>query len=159
MKVLKLTAQGLPQSWVTLEQAALHYAAQEVRWEAGVEIACFRGGHNAVTGKQSVIHINSIIGTKGMPNINPHELLPGLTNGKLFARDRCVCAYCGRQFHESDLTREHIVPVSTGGQHSWMNLVTACRACNHRKGPERRSRPACPCSTRPTRLRCGRISS
>jgi hypothetical protein len=59
VKVLKLTAQGLPQSWVTLEQAALHYAAEDVRWEAGVEIACFRGGHNAVTGKQSVIHINS----------------------------------------------------------------------------------------------------
>ncbi len=52
MKVLKLTAQGLPQSWVTLEQAALHYAAEDVRWEAGVEIACFRGGNNAVTGKQ-----------------------------------------------------------------------------------------------------------
>ena len=67
MKVLKLTAQGLPQSWVTLEQAALHYAADEVRWEAGAEIACFRGGHNAVTGRQSVIHINSIIGTKGSP--------------------------------------------------------------------------------------------
>ena len=134
MKVLKLTAQGLPQSWVTLEQAALHYAAEDVRWEAGAEIACFRGGHNAVTGKQSVIHINSIIGTKGMPNINPHELLPGLTNGKLFTRDHCVCAYCGRQFHEGDLTREHILPASVGGQNTWMNLVTACRSCNHRKG-------------------------
>ena len=135
MKVLKLTAHGLPQSWITLEQAALHYAADEVRWESGGEIACFRGGHNAVTGRQSVIAINSIIGTKGVPSINPHELLPGLTNSKLFARDRCVCAYCGRQFHDSDLTREHIVPVSTGGEHTWMNLVTACRACNHRKGP------------------------
>ena len=134
VKVLKLTAQGLPQSWVTLEQAALHYAAEDVRWEAGAEIACFRGGHNAVTGKQSVIHINSIIGTKGMPNINPHELLPGLTNGKLFTRDHCVCAYCGRQFHEGDLTREHILPASAGGQNTWMNLVTACRSCNHRKG-------------------------
>ena len=74
-----------------------------MRWEAGVEIACFRGGHNAVTGKQSVIHINSIIGTKGVPNINPHELAPGLTNSKLFARDRCLCAYCGRQFYEGDI--------------------------------------------------------
>ena len=134
MKVLKLTAQGLPQSWVTLEQAALHYAADEVRWEAGAEIAVFRGGHNAATGKQSVIHINSIIGTKGVPNINPHQLAPGLTNSKLFARDRCLCAYCGRQFYEGDLTREHIKPVSAGGEHTWMNLVTACRACNHRKG-------------------------
>lgn len=126
MKVLKLSAQGLPQSWITLEQAALHYAADDVRWESGGEVACFRGGHNAVTGCQSVIHINSIIGTRGAPSINPHSLQPGLTNGKLFARDRCICAYCGRVFHENDLTREHIVPISAGGGHHWMNLVTAC---------------------------------
>lgn len=134
VKVLKLSAQGLPQSWITLEQAALHYAADDVRWESGGEVACFRGGHNAVTGCQSVIHINSIIGTRGAPSINPHSLQPGLTNGKLFARDRCICAYCGRVFHENDLTREHIVPISAGGGHHWMNLVTACRSCNHRKG-------------------------
>jgi hypothetical protein len=134
VKVLKLSAQGLPQSWITLEQAALHYAADDVRWESGGEVACFRGGHNAVTGCQSVIHINSIIGTRGAPAINPHSLQPGLTNGKLFARDRCICANCGRVFHENDLTREHIVPISAGGGHQWMNLVTACRSCNHRKG-------------------------
>nr|MBP9685859.1 HNH endonuclease [Rhodoferax sp.] len=33
MKVLKLSAQGLPQSWISLEQAVTHYAADEVRWE------------------------------------------------------------------------------------------------------------------------------
>ena len=31
MKVLKLSAQGLPQSWLTLEQAVLYYAADAVR--------------------------------------------------------------------------------------------------------------------------------
>ena len=61
MKVLKLSAQGLPQSWITLEQAVIHYAAEEVRWEAGAEIAVYRGGHNALTGIQSKIIINSII--------------------------------------------------------------------------------------------------
>ncbi|MEY4138113.1 MAG: hypothetical protein RLZZ371_295, partial [Pseudomonadota bacterium] len=35
MKVLKLSAQGLPQSWISLEQAVIHYAAEEVRWEMG----------------------------------------------------------------------------------------------------------------------------
>ncbi len=55
MKVLKLSAQGLPQSWITLEQAVIHYASEEVRWEAGQQVAVFRGGHNAVTGQQSVI--------------------------------------------------------------------------------------------------------
>jgi hypothetical protein len=125
LKVLKLSAQGLPQSWISLEQAVIHYAAGEVRWESGAQIARFRGGHNAVTGEQSVIAINSIIGTKGVPSINPFELKPSLTNSKLFARDRNVCAYCGGHFHEEDLTREHIVPFARNGQDHWMNVVTA----------------------------------
>ena len=45
MKVLKLSAQGLPQSWISLEQAVLHYAADQVRWEVGAQVAVFRGGH------------------------------------------------------------------------------------------------------------------
>lgn len=133
MKVLKLSAQGLPQSWISLEQAVLHYAADEVRWEVGAQVALFRGGHNAMTGEQSQIAVSSIIGTKGVPNINPFDLKPGLTNGKLFARDRNVCAYCGDLFHEEELTREHIIPFAQNGRDHWMNVVTACRACNHRK--------------------------
>ena len=133
MKVLKLSAQGLPQSWISLEQAVIHYAAQEVRWEAGGQVAVFHGGHNAITGLQSIIEVNSIIGTKGVPNINPFDLRPGLTNAKLFARDRNICAYCGNHFHESELTREHIVPFGQNGQDHWMNVVTACRTCNARK--------------------------
>ena len=134
MKVLKLSAQGLPQAWISLEQAVLHYAADEVRWESGAQVALFRGGHNAVTGAQSVIAVNSIIGTKGVPGINPFNLKSSLTNAKLFARDRNVCAYCGGHFDEEDLTREHIVPLAQRGRDHWMNVVTACRACNHRKG-------------------------
>ena len=135
MKVLKLSAQGLPQSWISLEQAVTHYAAGEVRWELGAQVALFRGGHNAITGEQSQIAVSSIIGTRGVPGINPFELRPSLTNGKLFARDRNVCAYCGGHFQEPDLTREHIVPYARSGADHWMNVVTACRPCNHRKGP------------------------
>lgn len=127
MKVLKLSAQGLPQSWITLEQAVLHYAADQVRWEAGADVAVFRGGLNARSGQQSIIRVNSIIGTKGVPNINPFDLKPGLTNGKLFARDRNICAYCGAQHHEEELTREHIIPFAQNGKDHWMNVVTACK--------------------------------
>jgi len=133
LKVLKLSAQGLPQSWISLEEAVLHYAADEVRWEIGQQVAVFRGGHNAVTGRQSVIEVNSIIGTQGVPRINPFELKPSLSNTKLFARDRNLCAYCGRHHHEDELTREHIVPLAQKGRDHWMNVVTACRSCNHRK--------------------------
>jgi hypothetical protein len=133
VKVLKLSAQGLPQSWISLEQAVIHYAADEVRWEVGAQVALFRGGHNAITGQQSQIAVNSIIGTKGVPRINPFAQRPGLTNSKLFARDRNVCAYCGGHFHEEDLTREHIIPFAQNGIDTWMNVVTACKPCNHRK--------------------------
>ncbi|MCD6664045.1 MAG: HNH endonuclease [Comamonas sp.] len=133
MKVLKLSAQGLPQSWITLEQAVTHYAAGDVRWELGARVALFRGGHNTLTGVQSQIAVSSIIGTRGVPEINPFELQPSLTNAKLFQRDRNICAYCGGLFKEEDLTREHIVPVAHHGANHWMNVVTACRACNHRK--------------------------
>lgn len=144
VKVLKLSAQGLPQSWISLEQAVTHYAADEVRWEAGQQVAVFHGGHNALTGQQSIITVNSIIGTHGVPRINPFDLVSGLTNPKLFVRDRNVCAYCGGHFHESVLTREHIVPVSQKGPDHWMNVVTACRSCNHRKSsrtPEQANMP------------------
>ena len=85
------------------------------------------------TGQQSIIRVNSIIGTRGVPNINPFNLRPGLTNAKLFIRDRNVCAYCGGNFHESELTREHIIPFAQHGIDTWMNVVTACKPCNHRK--------------------------
>lgn len=134
MKVLKLSAQGVPQSWLTLEEAVLHYAADDVRWEMGQQVAVFHGGHNAVTGQQSIIVVNSIIGTKGVPSINPFELKPALSNAKLFARDRNVCAYCGGLFDEDVLTREHIQPLAQQGLDHWMNVATACRSCNHRKG-------------------------
>ena len=134
MKILKLSAQGLPQSWISLEAAVLYYAADEVRWEAGTQVALFRGGINARTGQQSVIAVNSIIGTRGVPNINPFHIPPSLSNNKLFARDRNLCAYCGGHFESDVLTREHVIPLSRGGRDHWMNVVTACRSCNHHKG-------------------------
>jgi 5-methylcytosine-specific restriction endonuclease McrA len=55
-----------------------------------------------------------------------------LSRREVFARDRHTCQYCGRQSH--DLTLDHVVPRHRGGGHSWDNLVTACKGCNHRKG-------------------------
>ena len=55
-----------------------------------------------------------------------------LTRREVFVRDRHTCQYCGRQ--SGDLTLDHIVPRHRGGAHTWDNLVTACKSCNHRKG-------------------------
>jgi 5-methylcytosine-specific restriction endonuclease McrA len=55
-----------------------------------------------------------------------------LTRREVFARDSGRCQYCGRV--GGDLTLDHVMPRHRGGGHEWDNLVTACRACNHRKG-------------------------
>jgi len=55
-----------------------------------------------------------------------------LTRREVFSRDRHTCQYCGHS--KNDLTLDHIVPRHRGGGHTWDNLVTACKACNHRKG-------------------------
>lgn len=54
-----------------------------------------------------------------------------LTRQNVFKRDNFECQYCGTK---RDLTLDHIIPTSRGGQHTWLNLVTACKSCNARKG-------------------------
>ncbi len=55
-----------------------------------------------------------------------------LTRREVFIRDGYTCQYCGLQTR--DLTIDHIVPKSRKGAHTWENLVSACKVCNHRKG-------------------------
>lgn len=53
----------------------------------------------------------------------------------LLLRDDHTCQYCGHLGPASDLTIDHVVPVSRGGAaSSWENQVVACRRCNWRKG-------------------------
>lgn len=55
-----------------------------------------------------------------------------LTRREIFLRDNFTCQYCG--VRGKDLTIDHVIPRHRGGKHTWDNLVSACRACNHRKG-------------------------
>lgn len=52
----------------------------------------------------------------------------------IFARDHNRCQYCGRRFPTSELSLDHVVPRSRGGESSWENMVCACTDCNARKG-------------------------
>jgi len=63
----------------------------------------------------------------------PHRTVK-FSRRNVFLRDRYVCQYCGERFLASDLTIDHLVPRSRGGQTAWDNVVTACRGCNHRTG-------------------------
>lgn len=52
----------------------------------------------------------------------------------VFARDGNQCQYCGKHFPMSELSLDHVVPRSRGGNASWENIVCACVSCNVRKG-------------------------
>ena len=133
-QVLQLDIQGTPQAWISLEQAASHYATDAVVWEDGAgPLATMRGGFNVARGVESRFEISPIIALKGCAKVNLFDHTPAFNRRKLFARDRFICAYCAQRFREQDLTCEHILPESRGGTWDWMNLVAACRACNSEK--------------------------
>ena len=134
MEVLQLDVSGRPQAWMSVKEAAILYASDAIAWTLGDACHVMRGGVQRSTGQQSRIEVHPIIAVRGCVPSRAWRQAPALTNPKLFARDRGVCAYCGQRFHFDELTREHIVPVSRGGRDSWMNCITACRGCNGRKG-------------------------
>ena len=48
-----------------------------------------------------------------------------LQNGK--------CRYCGKVFSPSEITMDHIVPLSRGGKSTKGNIVPCCKECNNKK--------------------------
>jgi hypothetical protein len=51
----------------------------------------------------------------------------------VYERDNHTCQYCQRRMPESELSIDHLVPLSLGGLDEKTNYVTCCRACNGRK--------------------------
>jgi hypothetical protein len=52
---------------------------------------------------------------------------------KIYERDAYKCNYCGKLLTRFTATLDHVQAVAEGGDHSYNNLVTACRECNSKK--------------------------
>lgn len=61
------------------------------------------------------------------------QITPKVTYSRrnVHVRDHYTCQYCGSV---SNLTLDHVMPVSRGGKSTWENVVTACYPCNSGKG-------------------------
>ena len=135
-QVLRTDVTGMPLEWISFKEAVRAYHLGQVAYTCGVLLYSVRGGYNAISGKRSVVDVNSIVATLG----NTHALLkarehyvPPLSNSALFARDAHLCMYCGGRFPAGELSRDHINPLSMGGTDTWNNVVSACRRCNNHK--------------------------
>lgn len=134
MKILSLDKGGMPRRWLSAQNAIEHYAKGHVLWELGNPIVVFRGGWNkdGIRSELKSAPIIAVRGTEYSKQKKQQKVL--LTNTSLFQRDHNVCAYCSKHFaNVKKLSRDHIKPVSRGGENTWMNCVTACIDCNTKK--------------------------
>jgi 5-methylcytosine-specific restriction endonuclease McrA len=79
--------------------------------------------------ERRVVPVPSVIRLRYFVRV-PYARRVPLNRRAVFLRDATACQYCGR--HAENL--DHVVPRSQGGQHTWENVVAACRRCNTRKG-------------------------
>lgn len=61
----------------------------------------------------------------------PYKEIP-LTRRNILERDDHSCQYCN--YRGDQLTLDHVLPRSRGGQDTWDNMVAACVRCNVKKG-------------------------
>lgn len=131
--LLAVDSAGHPSRWLTWQDAVTQDVLGKVAYGFGDFEFTFRGGFNRCTGCESEITLKSILVLHGHNPKSWHRASIPLTNSALFRRDQHMCAYCGK-VGTKGLTRDHIVPLSRGGEDSWLNCCACCMACNAIKG-------------------------
>ena len=102
-------------------------------WKRAI-VLVFKGKAESI--ENSKKHVNS--GKYILPQvIKLRDYVPIPYNGvvftrkNVFLRDNYICQYCKKG---NNLTIDHIVPTSRGGEDAWENVVTCCVRCNNKKG-------------------------
>jgi len=136
-QVLRTDVTGMPLEWIGYQDAVRLIVLDQVCYALGSVLYRLHGGINACSGRRTEIPVNAIIATHGS-HPDAHRFYdrytPPLSNRALFRRDENLCLYCGEQFRDRELSRDHVHPISQGGVDTWANVVTACKRCNNHKG-------------------------
>ena len=78
--------------------------------------------------------VPSVIRRRSYINVRKRREQSSMKRLRIFMRDKYRCQYCGEKKGVKELTLDHILPRSRGGDNSPINVVTACMTCNNRKG-------------------------
>lgn len=133
-KILLIDQSGYPYKWVGFERAAYYLFKDAVSWVPTESSYLVQGGVNAITQQRSHLRIPAILAIKNAKAGSTYVGDKRKSSRAVFRRDSNLCAYCGNSFHDSQLTLDHVIPSSRGGDNSWKNLISACFPCNNRKG-------------------------
>jgi len=66
--------------------------------------------------------------------VQNRRIIMSPTRKNIYWRDKYTCQYCSGQFKYKQLSLDHVIPKSKGGNRGWLNLVTCCHRCNQKKG-------------------------
>jgi len=97
--------------------------------------------------------VPSVIRRRTYINVRRRREASGMKRLRIYMRDKFRCQYCGEKKPASELTLDHILPRSRGGDNSPVNIVTACVPCNNRKSDRTPAEARMPLLTSQTALR------
>ncbi|HYO63650.1 MAG TPA: HNH endonuclease [Pyrinomonadaceae bacterium] len=97
--------------------------------------------------------VPSVVRRRSYINVRRRREASGMKRLRIYMRDKFRCQYCGDRKGAPQLTLDHILPRSRGGDNSPLNVVTACLACNNRKADRTPEEARMPLLTTQTALR------
>src|SRR5256712_7417741 len=75
--------------------------------------------------------VPSVIRRRTYINVRRRREQSGMKRLRIYMRDKFRCQYCGEKKGVAELTLDHILPRSRGGDNSPLNIGTACIKCNN----------------------------
>ena len=110
-------------------------------------------GERVLRSARAEFRVPSVIRRRTYINIRRRREAAGMKRLRIYMRDKFRCQYCGEKKAVGDLTLDHIMPRSRGGDNSPVNIVTACVPCNNRKGDRTPAEARMPLLTSQSALR------
>lgn len=110
-------------------------------------------GQRVLRSPHATFRVPSVIRLRSYINVRRRREASGMKRLRIYMRDKFRCQYCGDKKNATDLTLDHIMPRSRGGDNSPLNIATACIACNNRKGSRTPDEARMPLLTSQTTLR------
>jgi 5-methylcytosine-specific restriction endonuclease McrA len=110
-------------------------------------------GDRVLRSARTEFPVPSVIRRRIYINVRQRRQASGMKRTRIYMRDKFRCQYCGDRKSPNELTLDHILPRSRGGDNSPVNVVTACVACNSRKGNRTPSEARMPLLTSQSALR------
>jgi len=110
-------------------------------------------GNRVLRSARAEFPVPSVIRRRIYINVRRRREASSMKRLRIYMRDKFRCQYCGEKRPAGELTLDHILPRSRGGDNSPVNVVTACVACNNRKGDRTPAEARMPLLTSQSALR------